>query len=247
MDDIVWSIYRITNLLDNKVYIGQTKDPKGRWSRHKSDARLGKKRNWHLYDAMRKHGIDNFVFEIIAQTKIMAEVDQLETDLIDLYKSSDRDLGYNISAGGQTNKLVSVETREKMSKAAMGREPWNKNKPCSEETKSLLSQANIGNKFRLGVKTSDETKTLLSKINIGKKITKKTRRKMSQSMLGKNVGEKNGMFGKASAHAKLTMEQAAEIRREYKAGGITFIALANQYGVSKKTILNIVHNKIYKE
>jgi group I intron endonuclease len=247
MTDVVWSIYRITNVLNNKIYIGQTKDPKTRWSRHKSDARLGKKYNWHLYDAMRKYGVDNFVFEVIAQTKFLEEVDRLEILLIEQYGSTDKNIGYNISAGGQANKLVSSETRKKMSEAAIGREAWNKNKPCSEETKKLLSQANKGNKFRLGVKVSEKTKILLSQINIGKKATLETKHKMSQSMIGKNAGEKNGMFGKTSAIAKLTMEQASEIRREYKAGGITLIILAVKYGVSKRTILNIVHNKIYKE
>lgn len=247
MADILWSIYRITNLLNNKIYIGQTKDPKTRWSRHKSDARLDKKYNWHLYDAMRKYGVDNFVFEVIAQTKFFEEVDRLEVLFIEQYRSTDKNVGYNISAGGQANKLVSLETRNKMSKAALGREAWNKNKPCSKETKKLLSQANRGNKFRLGVKTSEKTKILLSQINTGKKATDATKHKMSRSMLGKNAGEKNGMFGKTSAIAKLTMEQAAEIRRDYNAGGITLIVLATKYGVSKKTISNIVHNKIYRE
>ena len=49
-----------------------------------------------------------------------------------------------------------------------------------------------------------------------------------------------------SAIAKLNKELAAEIREEYALGKTTFIVLANKYGVSKKTILNIVHNKIYK-
>jgi group I intron endonuclease len=246
MIDIVWSIYRIKNLLNSKIYIGQTKDPKTRWSRHKSDARLGKKYNWYLYDAMRKYGVDNFIFEVIAQTKYIEEVDRLEILLIEQYKSTDRNFGYNISEGGQSNKLVSVETREKQSKAAKGRKPWNKNIPCSEETKKLLSEANKGKKFRLGVKASAETKKILSNINLGKKASEETIEKMSRSMMGKNAGKKNGMYGRKSSHAKLTQEQASEIRSEYKLGGTTLIALALKYEVSKKTILNIVHNKIYK-
>lgn len=67
-------------------------------------------------------------------------------------------------------------------------------------------------------------------------------------MIGKNAGEKNGMFGTASEDAscaKLTLIQANEIRKEYLAGGTSSPKLAKKYGVSKKTILNILHNKSY--
>jgi hypothetical protein len=195
---------------------------------------------------MRKYGIDNFVFEVVVQTKFHKEIDGLEVLIIDQYRSTDKNIGYNTSPGGQTNKLVSLETRKKMSMAAMGREVWNKNKPCSEQTKKLLSQSNKGNKFRLGVKTSEQTKLLLSQINTGKKVTDETKRKMSQSMLGKNIGEKNGMFGKSSVHAKLTQEQVSDIRTEYSTNKTAMLKLAHKYNVSKKTIFNIIHGAIYK-
>jgi hypothetical protein len=57
---------------------------------------------------------------------------------------------------------------------------------------------------------------------------------------------KNGMFGKRSKNAKLTFEQAVEIRSEYSLGTISLLELADKYSVSKKTILNIVKNKVYK-
>jgi DNA invertase Pin-like site-specific DNA recombinase len=61
---------------------------------------------------------------------------------------------------------------------------------------------------------------------------------------------KNGMFGIASEDnpcAKLILKQAIEIREEYKTGLISTSKLSKKYNVSKKTILNILHNKIYKE
>lgn len=45
---------------------------------------------------------------------------------------------------------------------------------------------------------------------------------------------------------KLTFAQAEEIRERYSAGNFTLYALAEKYGVSKKTILNITQGKIYK-
>lgn len=65
-------------------------------------------------------------------------------------------------------------------------------------------------------------------------------------MLGKNAGAENGMFGKRSPNAKLTVETAGQIRSEYAGGKISMKKLAEKYGVSKKTILNIIHERIYK-
>ena len=78
----------------------------------------------------------------------------------------------------------------------------------SAETKKKLSDANKGNRYRLGVKVSNKTKKLLSKINTGKKHSKDTLMKMSKSMIGKNAGDKNGMFGKKSPRAKLTLKKS---------------------------------------
>ena len=57
-------IYKITNLINNKIYIGQTNNPKRRWQEHKN---LGydTKETKLLYRAIKKYGKDNFVFEII--------------------------------------------------------------------------------------------------------------------------------------------------------------------------------------
>lgn len=245
MNLIIWSIYRITNLLNNKVYIGQTKDPKTRWSRHKSDAKLNKKTNYHLYDSMRKYGIDNFLFEIIVQTQNIENIDCLEIDCINLYNSTDPNIGYNNSPGGQSNKLVSKSTREKISNSLKGRISPRLGYKLSKDEKQHLSILNTGNTYRLGFKTSLETKNLLSEINTGKIVSLETRQKMSQSMVGKNSGSENGMFGKRSKNAKLSFEQALEIRLEYSLGQFSMLELSKKYNVSKKTILNIVKNKVY--
>jgi group I intron endonuclease len=242
MSEVIWSIYRITNLLNNKVYIGQSKNPKTRWSRHKSDARYGK--NNHLSLAIKKYGIENFEFTIIIQTKLIDEVDNLEKLCILQYNSTDYSVGYNISSGGQACKLVSKETREKMSNKRKGKPSPMLGKHHTDETKLILSESNKGNTFRLGTKVSIETKNKLSEINIGKKASKETIIKMSNSMIGKNKGSNNGMFNKRPKHAKLSQDQANEIRIKYTQG-ISSLKLSKRYNVSKKTILNIIHEKIY--
>ena len=53
-------IYKITNLINNKVYIGQSIQLKVRWQQH-----LTSKKKYILYKAFKKYGIENFSFEII--------------------------------------------------------------------------------------------------------------------------------------------------------------------------------------
>ena len=57
-------IYKITNLINGKIYVGKSKNPKVRWRQHKSHS---KKRNTKLYYAMRKYGIENFIFEVLEE------------------------------------------------------------------------------------------------------------------------------------------------------------------------------------
>lgn len=246
MFETIWSIYKITNLLNNKVYIGQSKNPGSRWSRHKSDARLGRKTSIYLHKSLIKYGFENFKFEIIIQTKNHLLIDDLEIFFIKQLKSSNRKFGYNLSKGGQANRLVSNETRKKLSIAFKGKPSPMLGKHHSELSKKLLSKINKGNKHRLGVKTTQKTKNKLSQINFGRKDSMETRIKKSLSMKGKNVGEKNGMFNKRSKLSKLTFLQAQDIRVEYSTGIISMINLSKKYHVSKRTIFNIIHNKIYR-
>ena len=62
-------IYRIRNLINNKVYIGSTKNMKVRWAKHKALLRHNKHQNTHLQSAWNKYGEDAFVFEVIEECK----------------------------------------------------------------------------------------------------------------------------------------------------------------------------------
>ena len=59
-------IYKITNQVNGKVYIGQSVKIKSRWAQHKREVNSGNS-NTLLYNAMRKHGIENFTFEVIEE------------------------------------------------------------------------------------------------------------------------------------------------------------------------------------
>lgn len=88
-------IYKITNTINNKVYIGQTTQTvETRWKQHQRSS-LTKK--YALYYAMRKYGIDNFKIETLEQCD-NKELDEKEIEWIAFYNSY-RD-GYNMTLGG---------------------------------------------------------------------------------------------------------------------------------------------------
>lgn len=91
------AIYKITNKITNKCYIGQSNNPQHHWIAHKANARnnkyIGKSA---IYDAIRKYGEDNFIFEIIGW---FDDYNEKEKYYIKYYNSLIPN-GYNIQEGG---------------------------------------------------------------------------------------------------------------------------------------------------
>ena len=91
-------IYKITNLINNKVYIGKTlKTPEERWKEHIKDSQKADCFNRPLYKAFNKYGIENFILETIEECTA-DEINQKEIDWIELYGSFK--YGYNATLGG---------------------------------------------------------------------------------------------------------------------------------------------------
>lgn len=92
-------IYKITNLLNGKVYIGQTiKTPKQRMTEHiylANNPQYDRKSKLHA--AMRKYGCDNFAIEVV-QACSVNQLDELEIYWIEKYDSYSS--GYNNTLGG---------------------------------------------------------------------------------------------------------------------------------------------------
>lgn len=99
------NIYKITDLTNNKVYIGQTKrDIMKRYSEHISHAFVSKRPNdlsCSLYIAMREHGIQNFIPELLEVVYgSQKEIDVKEQEWIAKYDSINPEKGYNKDKGG---------------------------------------------------------------------------------------------------------------------------------------------------
>lgn len=91
---IICGIYKITNKINNKIYIGQSVDIIDRFRRHKRA-----KDDYIIHKAIRKYGVDNFTFEIIEECP-REELDDKEKFWIKYYNSFSNN-GYNMTPGGQ--------------------------------------------------------------------------------------------------------------------------------------------------
>ena len=86
-------IYKITNIQNNKIYIGQTIRPiQDRFHRHINDA-LNNVLDTHFARAIRKYGKDNFIIEQIDQAQTQDELNKKEQYWIQYYDSVQN--GYN--------------------------------------------------------------------------------------------------------------------------------------------------------
>ena len=96
----IMGIYKIENLITQEVYIGQSIDIAKRWDQHKK-AYYDETKNQKLYINMRRHGIENFKFEVIEITKERNNLDLLEFQYIEIYDSYKN--GLNSTSGNPAN------------------------------------------------------------------------------------------------------------------------------------------------
>ena len=92
-------IYKITNLLDNKSYIGQSVDVYKRWNDHcKCGLGIDTPPGNKLYKAIQEDGLENFTFELLAECP-KDELDSKEKYFIELYQA--KEYGYNGTGGNK--------------------------------------------------------------------------------------------------------------------------------------------------
>ena len=110
----MFCVYKITNLINNKSYIGITKrDPNIRFNEHFSNKKE------LLYKAKEKYGKENFSLEIVENNLLETEIGERERYYIKLYNSLVPN-GYNLSIGGISNKSISEEGKQKLKKCNLG-------------------------------------------------------------------------------------------------------------------------------
>lgn len=187
-------IYKITNLINGKIYIGQTvQSLKKRWNQHCCSKRAAKSL---LNMAIVKYGRENFEIKEIGGANSLTELNYQEWLLIHLNKCKTPN-GYNINNGGGGTGHLKEDIKDKIRKANIGREQ-------SQETRKKIGKASKvmwGNfteeqkqkikenldKIRpsqKGRKRSLETRKKISKASKGRKWTKKQRVNTLKAKIG---------------------------------------------------------------
>ena len=213
-------IYRITNQVNGKCYIGSTINLQKRRRGHFGALRRGKHHNGFLQRAFNKYGKAAFVFEVLQHTDAKSLIEQEQHYLDSLSPE------YNISPTASTCLGVqhSPETRQKMSSA-------HKSKPISEEHRRKLSEALTGghhteehrrknSEAHKGKHPSEEVRRKMSEAQKGRRASDETKQKMSEALKGKRhsaefrakrSGQGNPFYGKH--HGEEARKKIAEANR----------------------------------
>lgn len=142
-------IYKITNLITNKIYIGSSKNIRKRWKIHRASLRAGKHHNEHLSSAYKKYGLENFTWEVIEFTNI-ENLQNREQYWIDFFKSSDRENGYNLSPLAYSNFGMkrTKESKQKMRLSQLGhKHTLETRKKISESQYKTVYQFDLNGNF----------------------------------------------------------------------------------------------------
>jgi group I intron endonuclease len=191
-------IYKITNKVNNKVYIGQTiRTVEERYQRHLYEAKCHTNRP--LYDSMNHHGIDNFGVETLVEAPD-DQLNELEVFYIAKYKTTDPTFGYNLTTGGDSfksclppetearrvAKIAAAHRGRKQSKEAVEKRVAKlRGRKHSEESRRNMSEGQKKRDpatFARGYTVPQERRDKISKALTGQVQSEETKLKRKESM-----------------------------------------------------------------
>ena len=209
-------IYKITNNLNNKIYIGLKTSSVEESTDYYGSGKLIKR-------AIDKYGIDNFTKTILERD--ITDYDYLcerERHYIDIYDSLNN--GYNMTAGGEGLLNPSDELRKRLSESAKAR-GWNKN------TIEAMAKRNRGRKLSKehieatrqgriksgGWSPSEKTRRKISETLKGKPLSEEHKRKISEANKGRTCSEEHKRkVGAANAIALLGNVVSEETKQKIR-------------------------------
>lgn len=110
-------IYKVTNNINGKMYIGKTEDinPIDRWDCHLRDYRKNRCEKRPFYNALNKYGVDNFTFEVIDSCDDSNDLCNKEKYYIEKYRTYvgfDDCNGYNATLGGDGKSYLQLDEND---------------------------------------------------------------------------------------------------------------------------------------
>jgi group I intron endonuclease len=118
----MYFVYKITNLVNNKIYIGKSKNPAKRMSYHIWCATQESHPEYrqYLHNSIKKYGSENFRMEILEEVTDENLAFEKEKFWISNLKSYLSNIGYNETLGGEgcSGRTLTQETKDKMSEIA---------------------------------------------------------------------------------------------------------------------------------
>jgi group I intron endonuclease len=211
-----FKIYKTTNLINGKIYIGQTHYDKPNY--------FGS--GVLILEAIKKHGVENFIKEYIDESDSQENLDEKEIFWIKTLNAQDRKIGYNIADGGWNYFTMTTETKEKISKSLKGKyigeNAFRKGLKLTEEHKEKISQASKGKTHteeskkkmsdrKKGIRPNDVTRKKMSDAHKGKSLTLEHRKKISESGKGRTCTEeqketlRNSNIDKTQIHSRIVL------------------------------------------
>ena len=162
----MYIVYKTTNLINNKIYIGVHHIIEDRPDYYLGTGRL-------ILSAIKKYGKENFKRETLFEFDTEKEAFEKESEMVneEFLKRSDV---YNLVLGGRGGTIHTEETRKKISEANLNRTY----KPHSKEAKQRMSKSHIGKKL------SAEHKRKIGESGKGRKLSKDHIKRITDSLRG---------------------------------------------------------------
>lgn len=247
-------LYGIYNSINGKLYIGVTSNYRVRWSSHKKLAKNGNiKKMYTIHFALRKYGIENFVFKPIEEIETWEHALTKETLWIKIL----RELGYqlyNETNGGEGTRgfKMSEENKKKLSERSTGEKNFFYGKKLSGS-----ANGHFGHKMKPHVKdnllkhrakiTPAQAEEIKNLHQNGKTQTALAEQfGLSLTQIHRIIKEIRWTNGQSSIHKvkpRLTETQVKEIRELYATEKLTYAKLSEQFNVSQAQLSRIINKK----
>ena len=157
-------IYKVTNLVNKKIYIGQSINSLDhRKKQHYKESKYHKNDTTYFHNALKKYSEQDFIWEILEEVSTLEELNSREIYWINYYQSTNKKIGYNLKLGGNNGGKCCESTKQKI----------------GETTKAKWANPELAVRMREGLRKGTETvkqkalvnyKTVICK-HCGKKFT----------------------------------------------------------------------------